>query len=147
MRGSYCIQCIEVTSTGTRSGQIKVTVQCQARCVWLKWGSFGRFYKERGAEILWKIRLSIILWEPFKCSIPSRTAAGYTVYRILIANTQTALSARSISVYSTFNVYYACNRCLLQDQSRKALEEFSKPGTYKIVFATIHLLSEPNEVL
>jgi hypothetical protein len=26
MRGSYCIQCIEVTSTGTRSGQIKVTV-------------------------------------------------------------------------------------------------------------------------
>jgi hypothetical protein len=49
MRGSYYIQCIEVTSTGARSGQIKVTVQRD--------GS-GRnevnligIYKERDVEI------------------------------------------------------------------------------------------------
>jgi hypothetical protein len=59
----------------------------------------------------------------------------------------TTLSARSISVYSTFNVNYACNRCLLQDQSQKARKEFSKPGTYKIVIATIYLLSKSNEEL
>ncbi len=35
------------------------------------------FIKGRGAEVLRKIGLSPILWEPFKDSAPSRTAVGY----------------------------------------------------------------------
>ncbi len=35
------------------------------------------FIKGRGAEVLRKIGLPPILWEPFKDSAPSRTAVGY----------------------------------------------------------------------
>ncbi len=37
--------------------------------------------KEWGAEIFRKIRLSPMLWEPFKVTAPSSTAVGYTVFR------------------------------------------------------------------